>query len=50
MPHMKFRSLMVKKLWPRITCDTNRTIFRMKVTDMVIYPRVMSNILLVEFA
>ena len=42
MLHMKFLSLMVLKLWPRITCDTNRAIFRIKVTVKVIYPRVMS--------
>ena len=42
MPHMKFLSLMVQKLWSRITCDTNGAIFRIKVTVKVIYPRVMS--------
>ena len=42
MPDMKFLSLMVQKLWPRITSETNRAIFRIKVTVKVIYPRVMS--------
>ena len=42
MPHMTFLSLMVQKLWPRITCDTNMAIVRINVTVKVIYPRVKS--------
>ena len=30
---MKFLSLMVKKLWSRINCDTNGAIFRIKVSQ-----------------
>ena len=38
----KFLSLMVQKAWPRITCDTNGAIFRIKVTVKVIYLKIIS--------
>ena len=50
MPHMKFLSLMVQKLWPRITCDTNRAIFRIKVTSRSFSLESCRNVLLVEYA
>ena len=42
MQDMKFLSHTVQRPWPKITCGTNRAIFRIKVTVKVIYPRVMS--------